>query len=174
MCPLRMGTQFSWRICWQVSWVCRRQIKRRLCKRQDARGRRSTWLRRSTGIGVPGVVALAKRTWARVCRVFEQKLVVADEYNNSLLIFASSVDFQRLEATLKQLDVMATQVLIEASIIEVTLTDGFEFGLEWAFDNYLGGGDFGSALSIWVVDYSPKSRAFLTRSLAVPVPSKPW
>lgn len=69
--------------------------------------------------------------------------VVADEYNNSLLIFASSVDFQRLEATLKQLDVMATQVLIEASIIEVTLTDGFEFGLEWAFENYLGGGDFG-------------------------------
>ena len=41
---------------------------------------------------------------------------------------------------------MVTQVLIEASIVEVTLIDDLEFGLEWAFDNNLGGGDTGSGL----------------------------
>ena len=47
---------------------------------------------------------------------------------------------------MNKLDVVATQVLIEASIIEVTLTDGLEYGLEWAFDNNLGGGDTGRGL----------------------------
>ena len=41
---------------------------------------------------------------------------------------------------------VATQVLIEASIVEVTLRDDLEYGLEWAFDNNLGGGDTGRGL----------------------------
>jgi len=69
--------------------------------------------------------------------------VVADEYNNSLLVLATPVEYKRIEKTLIKLDVVATQVLIEASIVEVTLTDGLEYGLEWAFDDKLGGGDSG-------------------------------
>lgn len=69
--------------------------------------------------------------------------VVADEYNNSLLVLATPIEYQRIEKTLIKLDVVATQVLIEASIVEVTLRDGLEYGLEWAFDNDLGGGDSG-------------------------------
>ncbi|MEL0137120.1 MAG: type II secretion system secretin GspD [Halieaceae bacterium] len=72
--------------------------------------------------------------------------VVSDDYNNSLLVLATPYEYQRIERTLIKLDVVATQVLIEASIIEVTLTDGLEYGLEWAFDNYLGGGDTGTGL----------------------------
>ncbi len=72
--------------------------------------------------------------------------VVADEYNNSLLVLAPPYEYQKIERILSKLDVVATQVLIEASIIEVTLTDDFEFGLEWAFDNDLGGGDFASGV----------------------------
>jgi general secretion pathway protein D len=69
--------------------------------------------------------------------------VVADEYNNSLLVLATPVEYKRIEKTLIKLDVVATQVLIEASIVEVTLSDGLEYGLEWAFDDKLGGGDSG-------------------------------
>lgn len=69
--------------------------------------------------------------------------VVADEYNNSLLVLATPINYRRIEKTLTKLDVVATQVLIEASIVEVTLTDGLEYGLEWAFDDKLGGGDSG-------------------------------
>jgi len=72
--------------------------------------------------------------------------VVADEYNNSLLVMATPYEYERIEKSLIKLDVVATQVLIEASIIEVTLTDDLQYGLEWAFNDNLGGGDVGSGL----------------------------
>ena len=72
--------------------------------------------------------------------------VVADDYNNSLLVLATPYEYDRIEKSLIKLDVVATQVLIEASIIEVTLTDDLEYGLEWAFNDNLGGGDVGSGL----------------------------
>lgn len=72
--------------------------------------------------------------------------VVADEINNTLLVYSTLFEYQKIEKILVQLDVVATQVLIEASIVEVTLIDGLEYGLEWAFDNNLGGGDTGSGL----------------------------
>ena len=70
--------------------------------------------------------------------------VVADSFNNSLLVYATPFEYEKIERTLTKLDVIATQVLIEASIVEVTLTDDLAYGLEWAFDNNLGGGDTGT------------------------------
>ena len=72
--------------------------------------------------------------------------IVSDDYNNTLLVYSSPYEYQKIERILKQLDVVATQVLIEASIVEVTLRDDLEYGLEWAFDNNLGGGDTGRGL----------------------------
>jgi len=72
--------------------------------------------------------------------------VVADSYNNSLLVYATPFEYEKIERTLTKLDVVATQVLIEASIIEVSLGGDLQYGLEWAFDNNLGGGDTGSGL----------------------------
>ena len=72
--------------------------------------------------------------------------IVSDDYNNSLLVYATPYEYQKVERILTKLDVVATQVLIEASIVEVTLTDDLQYGLEWAFDNNLGGGDSGRGL----------------------------
>ena len=72
--------------------------------------------------------------------------LVSDDYNNSLLVYATPYEYQKIERILTKLDVVATQVLIEASIVEVTLTDDLQYGLEWAFDNNLGGGDSGRGL----------------------------
>ena len=72
--------------------------------------------------------------------------IVSDDYNNSLLVYATPYEYQKVERILTKLDVVATQVLIEASIVEVTLTDDLQYGLEWAFDNNLGGGDRGRGL----------------------------
>ena len=72
--------------------------------------------------------------------------VVADPYNNSLLVHATPYEYQKIERILRKLDVVATQVLIEASIVEVTLVDDLEYGLEWAFSNISGSGDTGSGL----------------------------
>lgn len=64
--------------------------------------------------------------------------VVADEENNALLIYATGKEFSKIEEALKRLDVVATQVIIEASILEVRLTDELRYGLEWTFKNSVG------------------------------------
>jgi general secretion pathway protein D len=72
--------------------------------------------------------------------------VVADEQNNALLILASRRDYRKIEAALSRLDVAPVQIMIEASIVEVTLTGELRYGLEWAFNNRLGGGRTGVGL----------------------------
>lgn len=66
--------------------------------------------------------------------------VVADNNNNALLIHAPRRDYKRIEAALRQLDITPNQVLIEASIVEVTLTDETKYGLQWYFEGGLGNG----------------------------------
>lgn len=64
-----------------------------------------------------------------------QVRIVADESNNSILVMASARDYLVIESALKRLDVQEMQVLIEASILEVSLTDELSYGLEWYFKN---------------------------------------
>ncbi len=64
--------------------------------------------------------------------------VVADDENNALMIYATGKQYKIISAALDQLDVVATQVIIEASILEVTLTDDLEYGLEWTFKGKVG------------------------------------
>ncbi len=72
--------------------------------------------------------------------------VVADEENNALLIYATGREYRKISDALMQLDVVATQVIIEASIIEVSLTDELQYGLEWAFKGGLGSNYSGDGL----------------------------
>ncbi|MEP1471519.1 MAG: type II secretion system secretin GspD [Halieaceae bacterium] len=68
----------------------------------------------------------------------EDVRVVADDENNSLMIYATGRQYKLIKSALEKLDVVATQVIIEASILEVTLTDRLKYGLEWTFSNGLG------------------------------------
>ncbi|QEA14546.1 type II secretion system protein GspD [Comamonas flocculans] len=61
--------------------------------------------------------------------------VMADTLNNSILVWSTTGEFQKIESTLKRLDLPPTQVLIEATIIEVTLGDDLKYGLQWAFSD---------------------------------------
>lgn len=61
--------------------------------------------------------------------------VVADEINNTLLIFTTADRYRAMQTALRQLDTVPRQVLIEASILEVSLTDELSYGLEWFFKN---------------------------------------
>ena len=70
--------------------------------------------------------------------------VMADRINNTLLIHATPAEYERIATTLKRLDIQRAQILIEASIVEVTLGDGLEYGLQWAFNNGIGGGRGGT------------------------------
>ncbi|PTW61048.1 type II secretion system protein D (GspD) [Breoghania corrubedonensis] len=61
--------------------------------------------------------------------------VVADESNNAILIYATPDEYNAILAMLKRLDSLPNQVLIEATIAEVTLSDELKFGLRWFFEN---------------------------------------
>ncbi|KRD42324.1 type II secretion system protein GspD [Acidovorax sp. Root275] len=72
--------------------------------------------------------------------------VVADEKRNALLIRAPRTEYRRIEQALRELDKAPMQVLIEASIVEVSLTGNLEYGVEWYLQNGLGSGREGQAL----------------------------
>jgi general secretion pathway protein D len=57
--------------------------------------------------------------------------IVADKVNNSLMIMSSEAVYKQIIEALKRIDVMPMQVQVEATIMEVTLTDGLEYGLQW-------------------------------------------
>ncbi|MNU89241.1 Type II secretion system protein D precursor [compost metagenome] len=72
--------------------------------------------------------------------------VVADEKRNALLIRAPRTEYRRIEQALRELDRAPMQVLIEASIVEVSLTGNLEYGVEWYLQNGLSRGRQGEAL----------------------------
>ena len=57
--------------------------------------------------------------------------VIADKDTNSLLIVATTGDYEVVENALKKLDVIRRQVLVEVMLAEVTLTDDLSFGIDW-------------------------------------------
>jgi len=61
--------------------------------------------------------------------------IIADEINNALIIMATAQDYTVVQSVIKQLDVMPLQVLIDATIVDVTLTDNLEYGIKWALSH---------------------------------------
>lgn len=61
--------------------------------------------------------------------------IIADEKMNALLILATPADYRLVQGALEKLDVVPLQVLIEATILEVRLTDELEFGVQWFYES---------------------------------------
>lgn len=59
--------------------------------------------------------------------------IVADAVNNSLLVRSNPRDFKKILDALKQLDIVPLQVLVEATIVEITLTGNLRYGVQWNF-----------------------------------------
>ena len=58
--------------------------------------------------------------------------VVAEPATNSLVILATPREYRAIEEVLGRLDLIPRQVLMEVLVAEVTLSDDFEFGVEYA------------------------------------------
>ena len=65
--------------------------------------------------------------------------IIVNEFNNSLIIQGTEADYQFLEQTIKQLDILPRQVLIEARIYSVELKNDLSFGVS-SFLRRLGAG----------------------------------
>lgn len=65
--------------------------------------------------------------------------IIPDEGNNALIIVANSEQYAKIQKVVKQLDVLPLQVLIDATIVEVTLRDDLEYGIQWYLTHENGG-----------------------------------
>ena len=59
--------------------------------------------------------------------------IVADPRNNALLVWSTPAEYRMILTTIRELDIIPLQTLIEATIVEVTLRDNLEYGLQWFF-----------------------------------------
>ncbi len=59
--------------------------------------------------------------------------ITPDEIRNALIIESTPSDYKIIQGILKKLDIMPRQVLIQATIAEITLDSTTKFGLEYAF-----------------------------------------
>lgn len=64
-----------------------------------------------------------------------EPLLLADDGRNIILIRALMPDYTRLVKLMERLDNLPRQVLIEVMVVEVTLNDSWQFGIEWALKN---------------------------------------
>jgi type II secretory pathway component GspD/PulD (secretin) len=78
--------------------------------------------------------------------VLGQTKIIADERTNALLIYASRDDMKTIKDIIAKLDVVLAQVLIEAVVVEVSLTSSMSLGVSYletkphGLNNFLGQG----------------------------------
>jgi general secretion pathway protein D len=63
--------------------------------------------------------------------------IIADDINNALLVLASPQAYEMIEPAIRKLDIVPLQVLVEATIAEVSLTDQLRYGLQYFLQNDL-------------------------------------
>jgi general secretion pathway protein D len=97
------------------------------------------------GMGIPGqptaaggagtfqqrlqqIVSRAASTGGEL-QLLENARIVADERSNSLLVYASKRDMAMITNIVSRVDVLLAQVLIEAIVLEITLSDDDQFGI---------------------------------------------
>lgn len=62
----------------------------------------------------------------------DQVRIGVDKTSNTLIVFAAPGRWMQLQRILSEIDRTPRQILIEASILEVTLNKDFEFGVDWS------------------------------------------
>lgn len=76
--------------------------------------------------------------------------ISAIEENNQLMIMAQPFEWEQMQAAIRRLDTPPLQVQIEARILEVTLTDGLQYGVQWWLGNLMTApGQYDSTRNEW-------------------------
>lgn len=71
--------------------------------------------------------------------------IVADNTKNAIIVWGNDTEQQAFSQLIRSLDSRPVQVLLEATIAEVSLNDELEFGLRWFFENGNFSGTFSDA-----------------------------
>ena len=89
----------------------------------------------------PGTAAAKPAPGAATVNLPDLK-IAADDNRNIVVIMALPERYRNILSLLKELDRPVKQVLIEATIVELTLTDELKYGVEWYLKNTLQGGPY--------------------------------
>lgn len=71
---------------------------------------------------------------AEVANVGEVR-IISDVANNSVIVVATPQEYEVILPVIKQLDLLPLQVLIDATIVSVKLTDSLKYGIQWFLDH---------------------------------------
>ncbi len=66
--------------------------------------------------------------------------IASDDQKNLIMVLATPAEYRNILGLLQELDVAPRQVLIEATVAELTLTDELKLGLEWFYRNSMAKG----------------------------------
>jgi general secretion pathway protein D len=83
--------------------------------------------------------------------------IIADRNNGALLVVATDSEYAVIEAAIRKLDVMPMQVMIEATIAEVTLNNTLQYGTQFFLDSAEGRAILSNAVSPSPTILSPTS-----------------
>lgn len=100
--------------------------------------------------------------------------IIADVKGNSLIIVATQAEYEKIAAALRQLDVLPAQVLVEATIAEVTLNKALQYGTQFFFNNAEATATLSNAQSVTPTTINPaaplSSAALFSPALAPSFP----
>lgn len=79
-----------------------------------------------------GSAAAQKDRVSKIGELNSQNIkILSDKRTNALIIMSSEADFRQIEELIKSMDVMLSQVLIEAVIVQIDLDDSMSSGIHW-------------------------------------------
>ncbi|MBN2684799.1 MAG: hypothetical protein JXR40_05930 [Pontiellaceae bacterium] len=68
----------------------------------------------------------------------ENTTIISDERSNAIILTGRENDIELIKGVIAQLDIMLEQVVIEAAIFEIGLTDDLQHGIQWLYRNQNG------------------------------------
>ncbi len=95
----------------------------------------TTTSRTSTPAPTPSPALRSTESVGGEALVSEVTKIFADEITNTIIILATPEDFATIADAIKKIDIIPRQVLIEALVVRVDLTDTLDFGLQWIIQN---------------------------------------
>lgn len=66
----------------------------------------------------------------------ESLVITSDETNNAVVAYATPREYALIEDALRRLDIPPLQVVVEATISEITLNDALQYGVQWYFQTH--------------------------------------
>jgi general secretion pathway protein D len=114
--------------------------------------------------GAPSAMASLAKTSAGASGAADPVRVAVDKDTNTLVIAAPIWRWLQIQRMLTELDRPQSQILIEASVLEVTLGDNFRFGVDWNVfgnDHHIQASSIGNRAGAVVPTYPGFSVTFL-------------